>query len=118
MSAVAQLTRILQAAGIPIDGVSEEQGGYRITYAASATPKQQATGESLKATFDPLVDAAAFEAAQVSSDVKHALDDDRLASAIVWTVLDTYTELRPATKAKYAIARQKVIDAYVSQPWK
>lgn len=48
-----------------------------------------------------------------------SLDQERLSSAIVWTILK---QMYPAdtdaqTKTKYGVARQRIIDAYKLRPW-
>jgi len=47
--------------------------------------------------------------------VKTAVDNERLISAVVWTIIDTYSA--PATVAKYQNARTKIINAYKARPW-
>lgn len=60
--------------------------------------------------------AAVATDVQLDKQANVALDQERLISAVVWTVIDTYSP--PATKAKYTAARAKIIDVYKTQPWK
>ena len=60
-------------------------------------------------------DAAQLDA-MLSGRVTSALDAERIFSAIVWTIIDTYSS--PATIAKYTTARTKIISAFKTQPWK
>ena len=59
---------------------------------------------------------AAFDVSKLESTVVGNLDNERIFSAIVWTVIDTYSA--PATSQKFAAARTKIIAAYKTQPWK
>ena len=58
----------------------------------------------------------ALDTAKLDAQVKSVLDEERLMSAVVWTIIDTFAD--PATKPKYAAARTKIIAAFVAQPWK
>lgn len=58
---------------------------------------------------------AAESTIQLDAEVARAIDVDRLASAIIWAVIDTYSA--PATPAKYAAARTKIIAAFKARPW-
>ena len=106
-----KLTRVLQVAGIAIEGVSPDAtapGGYRIS------------PSSLQAAAQPYIDVfnpndPAHETAALDATVTAALDQERLISAIVWTILDTYSA--PATITKYNTARTKIINAYKTKPW-
>ena len=60
--------------------------------------------------------AAVAETVKLDAAVTQALDGERLISAVIWTVLDTYSA--PATKAKYQAARAKIIEAYKDRPWR
>ncbi len=48
-----KLDRLLRAAGIPIVGVSERAGDYRIDFLPAATPAHRQQAEAIVATFDP-----------------------------------------------------------------
>lgn len=61
---------------------------------------------------------AAYDAAVLDTEVIKAVDQERLISAVVWTILDTYAEFKPATIPKYQNARSKIVTVYKSQPWK
>ena len=109
----ARLDTAIRAAGIAIDGVSIGDSADKATWKVQPS--------SLQAAAQPTIDAfnvndPAHETAELDAAVKHALDQERLYSAIVWAVLDTYSG--PATKAKYNAARTKVIEFYKTQPWK
>lgn len=58
---------------------------------------------------------AVAEDVERESAVTQALDGERLISAVVWAVIDTYSA--PATPAKYRAARTKIIAAYKGRPW-
>ena len=73
--------------------------------AASATAVRAATAQE-QIDYDFL----ALEGA-----VKLLVDNERLTSAIVWTIIDTYSA--PATVTKYQAARTKIIAAYKGTPW-
>jgi hypothetical protein len=56
----------------------------------------------------------------LDAQVRAELDEGRIASAIVWVILK---QLYPAdtdadTKTKFAIARTRIIGAYLNRPWK
>jgi hypothetical protein len=59
---------------------------------------------------------AAYDDAVLDSDARVRMDVERVFSALVWAILDTYSA--PATVAKYQAARTKIIAAFKAQPWK
>jgi hypothetical protein len=59
---------------------------------------------------------AAYDDTQLDAAITTVLDTQRLISAVVWAILDTYSA--PATPAKYQAARTKIINAYKLTPWK
>ena len=59
---------------------------------------------------------AAYDAYVLENEIARTLDDERLISAVVWTVIETLNP--PATRAKYLAARTKIVTAYTTQPWK
>lgn len=108
----SRLDRAIKVAGVPIVGVSILDAADKATW--TVTPADlQAQAQPIIDAFDP--DDPAHKTAELQQEVEHALDTQRLASAIVWTVIDTYSA--PATKAKYQAARTKVITAYKDRPW-
>ncbi len=52
---------------------------------------------------------------QLGVSITSTMDVDRLTSAIVWTIIDTFAS--PATVAKYLTARAKIIAAFKAKPW-
>lgn len=59
MFAVAILEKKLADAGIPVYGVAEDgAGGYRVDFAAGATPAQQSTAAGIVSAFDPIAEQA------------------------------------------------------------
>lgn len=78
----------------------------RLHRATSATAIRAATAQ----------EQADYDLAVLDSKVRMSVDDERLISAVVWTIIDTYSA--PATPAKYQNARTKIIAAYKAQPWK
>jgi hypothetical protein len=109
----ARLTRVLQAAAVPVVSVSIGTEASRATWKVQPAPLQ-AAAQPLIDSFNPL--DPALETAELDADVKAIVDDERLISAVVWTVIDQLAA--PATIAKYAAARTKIIAVYKSQPWK
>jgi len=59
---------------------------------------------------------AAYDDAVLTTAVTVAVDQERLTSSIVWTMIDQF--LPPATVAKYNAARTKIINFFKTQPWK
>jgi hypothetical protein len=77
----------------------------RLHRAASATAVRAATTQE-QADYDQI----ALDAA-----VRQSVDAERLISAVIWAIIDTYSA--PATVAKYQAARTKIINAYKARPW-
>ena len=80
---------------------------------------------TLQGAAQPIIDAfhpddPAHLAAELDAQVTTALDTERLASAIVWTILkqmfpaDTDAQLR----TKCGVARTRIVDAFKSRPWR
>ena len=108
MELASQLLIALKQAGLAVESVS-------IVSADKSTWLVQPA--SLQAAAQPVIDAFVPDAVTVlEAEAKRVLDQERLISAVVWTVIDTYSA--PATKAKYTAARTKLIEAFKSQPWK
>ena len=108
----ARLYKAIVAAGVPAVGVSIGDAGNKATWVVDPP--------TLQAAAQPTIDAfnaadPAHQTAELDAQVKAALDNERLFSAIVWTIIDTYSP--PATITKYNAARTKIIAAYKSRPW-
>lgn len=111
----ARLDRAIRAVGVAIVGVSIGDPADRRTWRVSPSNLQTAAQPTID-SFNPT--DPALDVAELDEQVKGALDNERLISAVVWSILDTYTEFKPATPAKYQAARTKIIAAYKAQPWK
>mgnify|MGYP001583835831 CR=1 FL=1 len=112
MPLIQHLDRAIKAAGVPVDSVSPDAtapGGYRVS-----PPSLQAAAQPTIDAFNP--NDTAHEQADLDAQVKHTLEVERLFSAIVWTIIDTYSS--PTTIAKYTTARANIIAAYKTRPWK
>lgn len=106
------LRQLLVTAGVPITDVTLGDVTDKATWMVSPA--------SLQGAAQPTIDALdphdpSHEQAEQDAEVKVALDVERLISAVVWAVIDTYSA--PATRTKYLAARTKIIDAYKGQPW-
>lgn len=108
----ARLDRVLKALGISIVGVSIGSDGNKATWTVHP-PALQASAQAHIDAFNP--DDPAHLDADLDIEVKVAVDNQRLISAVVWTIIDTYSA--PATITKYQAARTKIINAYKSRPW-
>lgn len=108
----AHLDRAIKAASVAIAGVSIGDPVNKATWKVSPPSLQSAAQPTIDAfnATDPALDAADLDKA-----ITVALDQERLSSAIVWTIIDTYSP--PATIAKYNTARTKIISAYKLRPW-
>ena len=113
----SRLDAAIKAAGVPIVGVSIGNDADKATWTVQPPHLQGAAQPTIDAfnAADPAHDAADLDAA-----VKRALDNERLSSAIVWTILK---QMYPAdtdaqTKTKFEVARTRIINAYKSQIWK
>lgn len=108
-----RLDRTLRAAGLAITGVSIRTAGDKTTWTVQPS-NLQAEAQPLIDAFDP------DDQGQVTADLDAAaqgyLDTERVFSALVWAILDTYSA--PATIAKYQAARTKIVSAFKAQPWK
>jgi hypothetical protein len=108
----ARLDRTLRHLGLAITGVVIGRADDRTTWRVLPASLQAAAQPTIDA-FNP--DDPAHDVAELDAAVKAAVDDERLISAVVWAVIDTYSA--PATPAKYAAARTKIIAAYKARPW-
>lgn len=113
----ARIEQAIKAAGVPITGMSFG------SLTDKATWKVQP--ETLQGAAQPIINAfnptdVAYEQAELDTQVKAALDNERLTAAVVWTILKQMypTDSDAQTKTKFGVARTRIIDAYKSQPWK
>ena len=112
-----RLDRALRAAGHSIIGVSIGDPADKTTWVpffGVGTPQaQKDAARAFVSAFDP--DDPALDLAELDAQIKAVLDNERLISAVVWTIIDTLAP--PATVTKYNAARTKIIAAYKSRPW-
>ena len=108
----ARLDRVLRAAGLAIAGVSIGDAANRSTWKVVPVTLQVAAQPHIDA-FDP--NDPTHEQAELDAAVRASVDGERLISAVVWTIIDTFAA--PATPAKYQAARTKIITAYKARPW-
>ena len=108
-----RLYRAIRAAGVSIVGVSIGDPANKGTWRVQPSSLQGAAQPTIDA-FDP--NDPAHLAAELDAEVLTALDAQRLISAVVWAVIDTYSN--PATRAKYLAARTKIVNAFKAEPWK
>lgn len=108
-----RLDRALRLAGFAIEGVSIGDPANRRTWLVRPNALQASCQATIDA-FNP--DDPAIVTAELDARVRAEMDDERLMSAVVWCVIDTFAA--PATRAKYLNARTKILDAYKTQPWK
>lgn len=112
VNVAARLDRALRAAGHPIIGVSIGRRDDRATWRVHPAELQEQAQPAIDAfnENDP-----AHEAAELDAQVTARLDTERIFSALVWAIIDTYSP--PATVTKYTAARTKIINAYRTKPW-
>lgn len=108
----ARVERVLKAAGVAITGMRFGDQANKTTWRVQPLSLQPAAQPIIDA-FDPA--DPAHEQADVTADATLAVDTERLTSAIIWAILDTYSA--PATPAKYQAARTKILNAYRARPW-
>lgn len=109
----ARLDRALKAAGVAVVSVSIGVETDRRSWTVQPASLQGAA-QALIDSFNP--DDPAVEQADLDTAIKVELDQGRLISAVVWSVIDTFAA--PANATKYAAARTKIIANYKAQPWK
>lgn len=112
MGLAAWVERAVRGAGVAVDGVSIGAEANKATWRVTPTALQgaaQTTIDGFNAA-DP-----AHPAAELDAQVTTTLDQERLISAVIWAVIDTYSA--PATRAKYLNARGKIVTAYKDRPW-
>ena len=113
----ARVDRALRAAGLAIVGVSIGDPSDKATWKVQP--------QNLQSAAQPTIDAfnandPAHEQAELDAQVTAALDNERLSSAIVWTILK---QMYPAdtdaqTRTKFGVARTRIIAVYKAQSWK
>ena len=108
----AHVDRAIKAAGVAITGVSIGDPANKATWTVQP-PTLQAAAQPTIDAFNP--NDPTHEQAELEAVVTAAVDLERLTSAIVWAIIDTYSA--PATVAKYTTARTKIVNAYKAKPW-
>ena len=111
-----RLDAALKTAGVPIIGVTIGNEGDKSTWKVQPATLQSAAQPTIDA-FNP--NDPAHEQADLDAQVKAALDNERLSSAIVWTILKQMypADTNAQTKTKFGVARTRIIDAYKLRPW-
>lgn len=114
---VERLLRTLKATNPAIVDVSIGVLADRTTWKVNPASEQAQAQPAIDA-FNP--NDPAHATADLDAQVKAALDNERLSSAIVWVILK---QMYPAdtdaqTKTKFGVARTRIIDSYKSTPWK
>ena len=109
MPIAARLDRAIRAAGIPITGISPLPNGQWRVF----PPEWQAAAQPIIDAFDP--NDPAHDSAELNLAVSGHLAQERIFSAIVWAILDTYSA--PATVTKYNAAKTKIVAAFKNRPW-
>lgn len=109
----ARLLTVINAGGVPITDVSIGSDTDRTTWRVYPASQQSAA--------QPIIDAfdlndPANDSAELTVRVTELLDQERIFSALVWAIIDTYSA--PATVTKFNAARTKIINSYKAQPWK
>ena len=113
---VGSLDRAIRVQVGQIDGISIGNATNKDTWKVFPSHLQTAAQPVIDA-FNP--DDPAHATAELDAQVKLALDTERLAAAIIWTILK---QLYPAdtnaqTKTKFGVVRQGIIDVYKARPW-
>ena len=113
----ARLDRAVRAAGVPIVGVSIGDPANRATWTVQPSSLQVSAQPTIDA-FNPL--DPAYETEELDAEVRAALDNERLTASVVWVILK---QMYPAdtdaqTKTKFGVARTRIINAYLTTPWK
>lgn len=108
----ARLYRAIRDAGVAITSVSIGSDADKATWAVQPTSLQAAAQPVIEA-FNP--DDPAHDIEELTLEATGRLDTERIYSAIVWAIIDTYSA--PATVTKFNAARTKIIAAFKSRPW-
>jgi len=108
-----RLLRALTSAGLAVENVVIHDVTNKATWCV-VPASLQAQAQTIIDAFDPTAPSVIDD--ELECEAKRHLDEERLASSLVWVILDTYSP--PATKAKYLAARNKIVTAFKSQPWK
>ena len=109
---IGRLYRVLKAAGLAIEGISpavDIPGGYRV-FPESLQSAAQSTIDS----FDP--NDPVHVATELDRQCIEEFDGGRMFNAVVWALIDRINY--PCTVTKFNNSRDKVIEAYKTQPWK
>ena len=113
----SRLERAIRAAGVPVISVSIGDTSMKATWHVQPA--------SLEAQARPIINAfdptdPALDQQDLKDQATAFLDDERLTSAVVWTILKQMypMDTDAQTKTKYGVARQRVIDAYRLSPWR
>lgn len=74
---------------------------------------------ALQGAAQPVIDAFNIDdpTAELDMQITELLDQERVFAAIVWVILDTFTQTAPATIPKFNTARTRIISAYKARPW-
>ena len=113
----ARVTKAIQAACPAVVSVRVTSYADKATWVVQPA-SQQACAQPVIDSFNPA--DPAHEQAELNTQVTAALDNERLISAVIWTILrqmypsDTVAQ----TKTKYGVARTLTIDAYKAESWK
>ena len=110
-SILARVTAAIQTAGVSVAGVGGDPAN-KVTWTVNPASLQSAAQPTIDA-FNPA--DPEHETAEQTAQVDALLDQERIFSALVWAIIDTYSA--PATVAKYTAARTKIVTAYKNRPW-
>jgi len=112
MALAARVQRAVTDAGTAITGVSLGDHGDKATWKVVPSTLQTAAQPAIDGfnPSDPL-----HEQKELDAGVMSYMDAERMFSALVWAIIDTYSA--PATPTKYQNARTKIINAYKTRPW-
>src|SRR3990167_4976930 len=107
-----RLKAVIQAAGVAITDLSLPDMTNKATWTVQP-PDLQAAAQSTIDSFD--VNDPAHDSAELNLAVTGHLDQERIYSALVWAIIDTYSA--PATVTKYNAAKTKIVTAFKTRPW-
>lgn len=112
-----RLDAALKAAGVPIIGVSIGDTNDKATWRVHP-PSLQAAAQPTIDAFNP--NDPAHVTAELEAQIAHVLDTERLTASVVWTILKYLfpADTDAQTKARFRIARTRIIDVYRTAPWK
>lgn len=113
MSLAARVKIAVQNAGVAITDVAIGDESTKATWKVVPVSLQSAAQPTINA-FDPA--DPTHEQNELDAGVKGYMDTERVFSALVAAIIDTYSP--PFTVAKYQAARTKILNYYKAQPWK